>query len=714
MTDQYEKLLKAKIPCEETGIEIKHTICDICAPAFHCGIDAYVKDGVVIKIEGTKEHPVNKGLLCTKGLNNRQYIYRKDRIKTPLKRVGEKGKGEFEPISWEQAYEEISKKLFEIKEKDGADSVAFFAGYGKWFRPTLHRFAYSFGSVNYGTESSTCSKAGILAWDLLSGNASGPELAKAGVYFGWTANPYYSQYVKQIALHDAKDRGAKIIIVDPRITPTVLKDADLHLRLKPGTDGALALGIAKVLIDNGWIAKDFIEKNVYGFEEYAEYVKSFDFETVEKITGVKGELIYEAAKMIHENLPMCINENSSPGLHHTNGMQNYRAIMSLAIITGCYDVPGGQLPINITYIDGAPGFNVYEEEFLQEVMPKNPKPRIGAGKFPVWMELTSEMQAVDLSRQILEETPYPVKGLFACGMNFRMFPDSNKMVEALKKLDFFVDLDLFLTDTAKYADIVLPVCSSFERGEFKTYGGGFALYTNPVIKPLFESKSDVDVICELAKYMNLDDELLKKGYEACINYMIRDLSITIEQLKKEPFPILVPEAKKHVYGEFKPKTPSGKYELKSQVLEKFADYGLDALPTYRPSLDYADENVYPFALNTGSRLPNALHSRLHDVSWARSLRPDPMAEISKEDAESLGIVKGDKIEIATPKGSITVLANPTVKVLPGIVHMYHGYREADVNSLIDYTHTDPYSGFPGYGTVRCSIRKVDGLCGNNI
>ena len=146
--ERIDQLLKAKIPCEETGITIKHTICDICSPSFHCGVDAYVKDGTVIKIEGTKGHPMNDGLLCTKGLSNRQYIYRKDRIRTPLKRIGKRGEGNFEPITWDEAYKICAERLLGWKEKEGADRVLFFGGYTKWFRPWLHRFAFSFGTEN--------------------------------------------------------------------------------------------------------------------------------------------------------------------------------------------------------------------------------------------------------------------------------------------------------------------------------------------------------------------------------------------------------------------------------------------------------------------------------------------------------------------------------------------------------------------------------------
>ena len=153
--DKLEELIRAKIPCPETGIEVKHTVCAICSPAYNCGIDAYVKDGKLLKVEGMDEHPRSRGCLCTKGLSNRGYVYREDRILTPLRRVGKRGEGRFQPITWDEAYGEIAQKLLAIREKDGADAVAFFGGYNKWYRPWLRRFAHSFGTFNYGTESST-------------------------------------------------------------------------------------------------------------------------------------------------------------------------------------------------------------------------------------------------------------------------------------------------------------------------------------------------------------------------------------------------------------------------------------------------------------------------------------------------------------------------------------------------------------------------------
>ncbi len=702
------QLIKAKIPGKETGIEIRRTICDICCPSFHCGIDAYVKDGRVIKVEGTKGHPMNDGLLCTKGLSNREYIYRRDRILTPLKRVGERGEGKFQEITWEEAYRICAEKLNGWKEKEGADSVLFFGGYTKWFRPWLHRLAFSFGTENYATESSTCFTSGFMAWKIATGRGAKGDMAHCGVYLGWAFNPYHSRYLNGKKADEAKARGVKFIIVDPRITPAVEKLADIHLRPRGGTDGALALAMANILIQNNWIDREYIDRYVEGFDAFAEYVSGFNESNLEAITGVPYSQAVEACRMIHENGPMAINESSAPLAHHKNGMQNYRAIMALSAITGNYDRVGGQQPILHTYIHQASGFLTEEEEFVDEVRPAHARKPVGAERFPLWYETEREAQATDMARQILEEKPYPIRAVVALGMNLRMLPDTENIIRALKKLDFFVDTDLFMTDAAKYADIVLPACSSFERGEFKTYPGGYAVYTNPVIEPLGQAKSDAQILCELAEALGLDDELLKSGYENCIRYMIRNLSVTVEDLKANPLPTLVPERKPYQEGAYIRgglDTKSGKFELDSSLIKDHPEWRLDSLPTYCDSLDGADEEKYPFALCAGARIPNAIHSRLHEVPWVRSLRPHPTADISLEDGKRLGIREGDDMEIYTEKGSITVKAHPTARVLPGTVYMYHGYREANVNGLLDGNHLDPYCGFPSYRSARCGIRK---------
>ena len=707
-----EELLRAKIPCEQTGITVKRTFCDICAPGHHCGIDAYIKDGNVIKIEGTREHPYNHGLLCTKGCANRQYVYRKDRLLTPMKRVGPRGGSRFEPITWDEAYQTIAENFNRFKAESGADSVAFYSGYGKWFRPMMKRFLYSFGSINYATESSCCFDASAMAWESTAGVFMGPDMARANTMLGWAMNPHYSGHLAVAKIQAFKERGGKLIIVDPRVTPTSEKYADIHLQLKPGTDGALALGMAKVIIDNGWQDKEFIEKYTYGYEEYAAYVQQFPLDRVARITGVPADKIYEAAKLYATNGPAATQQSSSPVTHHRNGFQNYRAKIALSGLTGNVDRAGGVLPSVFSYNYRPGGFATREQAFTDAVKPREHKPRIGLGQFPVWDALMpDEFQVMSMRDQLLSGTPYRIRGLFAVGMNLRMFPDTEQMAQALEKLDFMVASDLFFTDTVKYADIILPACSSFERSEMKVYPGGNLVYYKPAIAPLGQSKPDTQIFSELSRVMGLGDELLEAGYDRCMEYIISDLHITLDDLKKSELPIHCPDARPVQIGALREHgfhTPTGRFEFVSQLVARAgAGAGLDALPTFRDSTDDMDAQQYPLVAVTGARIPHAIHSRLHEVPWLRSMQKEPVVTMNPADAACYGIREGDSVRVTSPTGSIVLKAAFSIRVLEGNLYIYHGYREANVNQLVPGTHLDPYSGFPGYKSVRCSIKKEE-------
>lgn len=708
-----EELLKAKISCPETGIHICHTLCDICSPGNHCGIDAYVKDGKVIKVEGTKSHPLNKGLLCTKGCSNRQYLYREDRLHTPLLRTGKRGEGTFRAISWGEAYRMIADKLLQYKANYGAQSVMFFSGYSKWYRFMLARLAYSFGTPNYGTESSSCFKSGLMAWQTAAGGPARPDMGHTRLFLGWAANPYFTGYLAAKRYEALKQKGVKFIIIDTMYTKTAARYADLFLQPLPGTDGALALAIANVLIEHGWIDKPYIDKYVHGFKEYAEYCRNFGKDNIETLTGVAYEKVYQAAEMIHEAGRICVKESSAPLAHHINGMQNYRAIMALTAITGSYDRTGGQMPVEFTFMEQASGYSTWEEKFMQETRRDPMAKPVGGDRFPLWYELEGrgEAQAMDLYRQLNTGSPYPLKALLAFGINFRMFPESTKLAETLaEKLDFFVDVDLFMTDAAKYADLVLPACTSLEREDFRSYPGGYAFYTKPAIKPLYESQPDSAIIQSLAEYMNLDDPLLRKGYRACIEYLLTPVSVTVDELQAAETPLKVPEWKPFKEMEALThglSTPTGRFELKSELIATHPEWGLDALPTYRAPWENADRTKYPLILTEGGRLPNALHSRLHDMKWLRTLRPRAMADLHPETAAQYDIRQGDFMEIGTPIGRITVYANLTRHMNVGQVSLYHGYRESNYSDLVSNERLDPYSGFPAYRSNFCYIKKVE-------
>jgi anaerobic selenocysteine-containing dehydrogenase len=297
-----------------------------------------------------------------------------------------------------------------------------------------------------------------------------------------------------------------------------------------------------------------------------------------------------------------------------------------------------------------------------------------------------------------------------------MWPDSNGLLESVEKLDFFVNVDIFMTDTCKYADIALPACTSVERSELRCYGMGYIIFTQPAIPPLYDSRSDVEIIYELARKLGLDDPLFEAGYEASLNWILEPSGITVTELKRHPGGMFVPNPiklreKKYLAMGFK--TPSGRMEFKSKVLEKYEEkVGFEPLPIYTPP-KYSRESTpelakeYPFILNTGSRLPMYVHTRTFRLTWTNELRPNhPAADISPADAARLGIKQDQAIRISTPKDAIVTKANLTQMVQPGVIHMYHGHSEADVNRLFEGDYLDPLSGFPGFKSALCKVEKV--------
>ena len=704
MTEQ-EKLLQAKIPGQETGIEVKRSFCSICEPLFHCGINAYVKDGKVLKVEGVPGYPMSNGMLCPKGLANREFMYRADRLQHPLRRVGPRGSGQFEQITWEEAYAEIGRCLPQIKEQYGPESVVFFSGYAKWYRSFLQRLAHDFGSPNFGTESSTCHMATVEAWKDMTGRFSVNDTNRSATFLCWAANPYYSKYVQLKGLYAAKERGMKIVVIDPRVTPMSTKLADLHLQIRPGTDAALAFGMAKIIIDNDWIDHDYVENHVYGYEAYKAYVQQFPLERVAKITGLDPDDIYRATEMYATNKPSSISQSGAPIVHHRNGYQTFKAIMSLSAITGNFDTEGGNIPAGETYSHQWANFDTREHEFIHANTPDNVNRRIGYDRFPLWNCFIPEAQMTDFHRHVLTGDPYPIKAIMAFGLNHRMFPEPHKILEALDTMDFVVSSELFMTETCKHADIVLPVCTSLEREEFKVYPGGFATYIKPVVPPVGESRPDSTIISDLVGVLGLDDPLLASGYRKCVDWMLQDLHFNVEDCLAADLPIRVPDFKPYVGREYTNRgydTPTGKFELSSYTVEQL-NCGLSPIPDYEDPYDPEQTGDYPFTLSVGARLPFVLHSRLHDVPWTRSLRPDPMVDMNEDDAAAMGIELNDWVWVENETGRIHVRANPSSKMMPGMLQIYHGYKEADANELVPEAHLDEYSGYPGYNCVRCRI-----------
>lgn len=672
------------------------SICGICSR--RCIVELELEGGDISAVRPVREEGFEGcSNLCLRGVRGGDYRRRGDRLLTPLRRVGERGEGRFEPIGWDEAICEISERLLALRERHGADSVAFFAGYTKWLRPMLHRLASDFGSANYGTESSSCQRSCIMANICDTGLQTRPDYKNAGVLLV-TARQRLMPGAKKAA-----KEGMKLIVVDPALSPDIEKYAEVHLRPRPGTDIALAYGIARALIVSGKADMEYIEKHVHGFDKYRERAMAYTPERVESLCGVSAADVLRAAEIIGANLPLSLQEGFTGLIHHRNGMQAVRAWEALTAICGCYGRTGGNLPTAKLRCDGyaeslGRGFEFAHPRLISK------DGRTGAKKFLLWNALLDECQAMDFPAAAARGE---LKAIFALGMNARMFPDSEGIFAMLKGLDFFVDCDLWLSDTAKYADIVLPVCTSYERDQLAYVGGDRKLWlSRAAVEPMGESRSDEDIVIALAQKMELGDELFDAGKEACWRYILEGTGISLEALRASDKPLPIPpvETPKPLEEGFS--TPSGRFELWSELIAE--NCGLDPLPDFVPPLAGQDTEAYPLTLMAGvrsDRYAHAFHSRTHTVASLRARRSEAAVDVHPDDAVKLDIKKGDRVRLETFFGSIEVAVDIDADLLPGCVNMYQGYSEADVNSLIPGDYLDPYSGFPGYKAIACRIVK---------
>lgn len=611
-------------------------------------------------------------------------------------------KGEWQKATWEQSIATIADNLKKIREKYGPDSVGFMVGYTKEPRPYMQRLAYLFGSPHYFTESSCCFGATRVAAALTYGDDYGYFYQTSRVFqpetkcrMIWSNDTENSQLpLKKHSFF--KETDVPMIVVDPRLT-SLAKKADIHLRLRPGTDGALALGIAHTILNEGLEDRDFLNKWCHGVNDYEEMVKLYTPEHTADITGVDKELIIKAARLYGNNKPAQISLSPQATVHHSNACQNHRAIILLAALTGNIDIkgghrkPGGAKEGDITLHD--------------ELLPKLSDP-IGKERFPIFIDKYHEGQSMLLSDYIESGK---IKAIFSIGANIMMYPDYGRLKKQMEKLEFFSVSDFYDTPTRGYADASLPAATHLER-ESLIIGGDKVRYRPNVIEPRGNTKADADIMFELAEALGLKEEFWGGDIKASFNERLEGTGYTLADLpekgKYAPYDVGPDIERKYEKGGFE--TTTGKVEFKSTTLE---DHGYDGLPVYkepywspvsRPDLA-AD---YPFILTTGGRSKNYQHSQGRKLKMLRAIEPYPVMQINPEDAKRMGIKDDDWLKITSPRGEIEIRALVSEIMMPGVVHAPHGWEEAPVNMLIPDEALCDITGFPGFKSSLCNVEKI--------
>jgi anaerobic selenocysteine-containing dehydrogenase len=694
-----------------------YTFCDGCNEVPTCGIKFFRRGDVVTRIEPWPGFPASP--LCSKAYATLQRLYHPDRLTYPMKRTHPKGSSDpgYVRISWDEAYDMIVGHLNRIKREYSPHAVFFYVGDPKEPRAAVQRLAATYGSVNYGCESSTaCRRAAQLAELLTYGfpTMGGLPTEETKSMLIWGTNPAYSgqPFMCHAQLADAKERGVKFIVVDPRSTPTAATLADIHLQPRPATTAALAAGMMHVIFKEGLEDKEFCGKWIHGIDELKEYVKEFTPERVEKITWVPAKRIIDAARLYATYRPGALLTGAQGTTHDLNATNNHRGILLVPAICGYIDIPGGVLkPTDPLAEMGGPNWADGPLKFcLREKMNEMKGHRLDIKVFPAWAEKLWEVQTNHLVEWIKEGK---VKAFLGWGCNTMIWPQSHEYQQAIESLDFAMAVDYFYRPwTHDYVDLVLPAAMNYERlAPFAFFGR--QVFGRTPVKPLGECKEDWQIALEIGVRLGYAETFFNGDVEAACNDVLGLWNISYEDLRKNQVKgVNVPGLGRELYkkyktGDMRPDkkvgfmTPSGKIEAVSLALEK---YGYPGLPEYKEPMESTSE--YPLILISGSRVPYITHSKWRgDSPWLLELQRDPLLTINPKDAAKRDVHRGDEVYLKTAYGQMRVKAKPTIMVPPGVVGIMHGWAKANVNELIP-RQFDSISGFPPYKEVVCEVVKA--------
>lgn len=711
----------------------KRGICGICAAG--CWIVAkYDENGKIVSVR--PEEGTQMGITCRIGDHSSDIIYSENRVLYPQKRVGPRGTYDFERISWDEAYDIIVERFQHIKKHHGAEATAIYTGVGTFelaycdiFQPknvmvsSASSVLFPFGSPNTMGVGALCYVAyGMIAPHVTCGkilNDMFNDVENAEMVVIWGTNPATDlPPVDMKRIMAARERGAEVVVIDPRRTAAVKLTDGEWLPIRPGTDGALALGMCNVLIEEELYDENFVKNWTVGFDEFSRYVQHFRPEVVEEITGIPAEKMVSLARRIAR--ARGVTQHMYTGLEYSNsGVQNIRASIVLWALAGQLDVPGGRC-----FMMPGNSFPINREGLVE-----NPDTgvRLGRDRFPVYVKYRDEAHAIALPQSVLEGKPYKIRGMIIQGASITTsWPNPELWRKTLGELEFLVCIDRQMTADAAYADLVLPAATFYEIESYMVYGPMFRIRER-MIEPQGESRGDVEILTELAARLGYG-HLYPQGEEAVLRHVLKGSGFTLEDVREQGGMVSketgMLQYRKWEKGllrdDGKPgfDTPSGKFEIASAILE---EYGYDPLPVYtepgegpRSRPDLAGQ--FPLVFNSGGRMRSSFHTQHHGIKKLNSESPEPVVTMNRIDAEKRGISQGDRVRITTPRGWVVMRAIVTDDMASGFIDANHAcgspvgppqWQEVNINHLTDLDNYDPVSGFPVYKALLCEISKEE-------
>ncbi len=722
----------------KSEITIKKGACPVCGSA--CDVLVEIIDGRVTKVRRDPGSRMTAGL-CRRAGAAVDYHYHPERLNYPLKRIGERGEGKWQRISWEQAMDEIASNLGEIRDKFGPEAVAVLGGsphsYGD---PATWKWCNLWGTPNFFHLGKNCAEAEFLAECAVYGyHASMSSAAVPGetkLSITWGANRAHGAEVGFRRWLEAKKSGTKMIVVDPRLSTTA-READIWVQLRPATDGALALGMLNVIIERDLYDKEFVDKWCLGFDDIKHLVQQYPPERVAKITWVPAEQIVEVATLYATQKPSILSYGVANCHLGKAGVSSVLGKCWLRAITGNLDVKGGNR------FGDCPEFTAYLDEINWDYQINHPvrkRDNVSAHVWPIasvkGLALYKEAMKKAYPKgfgaahyfiypgphyvwtAILEENPYPIKAFFDQGTNTLCSSANGKLIYRALKSDnllLHVSMDHFLTPTGALADYVLPATDGLERANLSNSWGFTNSYfgREKAVEPLYERKDDYQLWADLAKRLG-QAEHWPDTLEQWFDRLLQPAGVTFKKFAGGPG--YAPPPKYKTYEEKGFGTFSGKVELVPSIFTRLGYNPLAGFeePAWGPvsTPDLAKE--YPLILISGARVSAYMHSSHRQIAKLRRSYPNPLLEIHPDTATKLGIDDGDIVNIETPLGTIKQKAKVTEGIHPQVVHAdgywwfpeqpeaapgLFGVWDSNINSIIpddpalcDYTGDHPFSG----------------------
>jgi len=625
-----------------------------------CALITTVENGRAIKVEGAPDHPTTRGTLCTKVARYLERTYSEQRLLHPMRRAGPKGSGRFERITWEEALDTIAARFKAIAaSSDGPQAILpySYAGtmgllqYGSMDRRFFHKLGASL------LDRTICATAGKAGYAATIGGSIGTDLEQfenARLILIWGSNPIVSNLHLWSRVQEAKRRGAKLIAIDPYRSLTAEK-CHQHLALLPGTDAALALGMMHVLIAEDLLDRDYIARHTLGFEALEARVREYPPQRAAQITGLARDDIVALARDYGTIKPAVIRLNYGMQRHAGGGMAIRTAACLPALVGAWRDPAGGALL-------SSSGAYPVDRQALE-------RPDL------IW----NHPRTINMSTigdALLEAKDPRVRALYVYNSNpVAVAPESPKVVEGFSREDLFcVVHDIFLTDTADYADIVLPATTQLEQLDvLSSFGHLYVLANNPAIAPVGESKPNTEVFRLLAQKMGFEEPCFRESDEEIARHAFvaahpHAQGLDWDLLKAEGWQRLNVPTPFAPFAEGNFPTPSGKCEFYSETL---ARQGVDPLPTYIPPRESVASNPmlahrYPLAM-ISPPARNALNSSFANLPVFAENEATPRLEIHPDDARARGIASGDPVRVFNDRGTLALTARVTERARRGVV-----------------------------------------------